>query len=263
MRSNQVGRLDSLRLVMNRRNNANKTVYKITTPKENKNIYSQKTCDFSNSPYCVVTPKYYIPQTKKGIKRFFEKFVHRNRTMLQVASIAVIGLLSFFGAKWASVPAAEEIMMQNYKYNFHNKTNLNYDYYENIISNDFINKKENKEFFSNIDAQLESKDKKKSFNDGVYIVKPTDNYWKIAEKYLEENMSKKEYKNLAPEVKETLVGYIWSEICDANVPLEEETNTYFTDLSEDIVENDPYMLYPGDVVKYNDSVLKNIIAKHK
>ena len=249
MRSNQVGRLDSLRLVMNRRNNANKTVYKITTPKVNKNIYSQKTCDFSNSPYCVVTPEYYIPQTKKAKKRFFEKFVHRNRTMLQVASIAVIGLLSFFGAKWASVTSVEEAMLEARSYksysNANHKANFNYEYCENILS------------------KYESKDEKKSFNDGVYIVKPTDNYWKIAEKYLEENMSKEDYKNLAPEVKETLVGYIWSEICDANVPLEEETNTYFTDLSEDIVENDPYMLYPGDVVKYNDSALKNIIAKHK
>ena len=129
MRSNQVGRLDSLRLVMNRRNNANKAVYKITTPKVNKNIYFQKNCDFSNSPYCVVTPEYNTPYTEKGIKRLFKKFVHRNRNMLQIASIAVIVFLSYFGPRLASVEEAK-LYKSNSKAN--HKANFNCEYCENI-----------------------------------------------------------------------------------------------------------------------------------
>lgn len=292
MLNNKVGRLDSLRVIMKKPKQ--KTRYIIEKPEIKKSIYSGGFCNLSDCPLTVVTPDYYTPTTKKGRSRFFKKFVSKSRSALQVASLVAIGLLTYFGAKWASVPTTEEMMIQNQKYNFSNKTNLNQEYYESIPNNDYIKKnnpvieRQNAEKLYNIATsdniekqdvkQVKTNKKENSFNNGTYIVKPKDNYWKIAEKYLKENMAKKDYKKLTPEKKETLVGKIWSAICDINIPLETITKKDYFELPADIIpgqepaiydnlenvtQKDPYTLYPGDTVKYEDSVLKNIIAKHK
>ncbi|MBO5738787.1 LysM peptidoglycan-binding domain-containing protein [bacterium] len=210
----------------------------------------------------------------KKLKNFFSK----GGTCAKLISVGAIALGSMFAYKSMDKTFAEELYGENYRICHVNSSNKSVESEKTVYYNDSVALNDIKSSSSvsgseNKVSLSQNNERDYRLQNNIYRVKKGENYWKIAENFVKDNLQDK-YNSLSRSLRETLVGKVWSTLCDDNVPLNYDINSevdeFIDELDgqnsytcEELLNNnneaDPYLLKPGQVIELNTAKLDSII----